>query len=118
LAKFSVNRFVTHRILKVRKTVKVNTQRLRAKTLASLEEIFNLAVKIAKGEVKHQRSSDGKEVPISLKQRQMWARIAAYTAQIMNSVASGFDERQIDIQLNELEKLVNEARAKAKDAET
>jgi len=65
--------------------------------------------------VKRHRESDGEEVPITLKQRQMWARIAAYTAQIINSVASGFDERQIDVQLDELERLVNEAKTKAKD---
>lgn len=54
-----------------------------------------------------------KQVKVSLKQRQLWARVAAYTAQIINSIAEGFDEREIDIQLDELERLINEAKAKA-----
>jgi len=36
----------------------------------------------------------------------------------MNNVALGFDERQIDMQLDELERLVNEAKAKGKAGET
>jgi hypothetical protein len=47
-----------------------------------------------------------------MKQRQMWARIAAYAAQIMNTIANGIDDRQIDKDLALLEKLVNEATAK------
>jgi hypothetical protein len=42
----------------------------------------------------------------------MWARIAAYIAQIMNTIANGIDERQIDNDLALLERLVNEATAK------
>jgi hypothetical protein len=42
----------------------------------------------------------------------MWARIAAYIAQIINTIADGIDERQIDKDLALLEKLVNEATAK------
>jgi len=118
LVKVSVNRAVARRIFRLRKTVEVNTQKIRSEVLRSLEEVFNLAVSIAKGEVKRQRESNGKEVPITLKQRQMWARVAAYTAQIMNSIAEGFDEREIDAQLDELERLVNEARSKAKAGET
>jgi len=40
--------------------------------------------------------------------------IAAYIAQITNSVANGFDERQIDENLNKLEKLINETTTKNK----
>jgi len=113
MVKFSVNRAVSWRIIKLRKTVQMDTQKIRSKTLSYLEEIFDLAVSIAKGQVTRQRRSDGKEIPVTLKQRQTWARVAAYTAQIMNTVAEGFDEREIDAQLDELERLVNEARSKA-----
>jgi hypothetical protein len=95
----------------------VDTQRIRGKTLNSLQELFDLAVALAKGKVKTQ-NEDGVPVKVTLKQRQMWARVAAYIAQIMNSVASGFDERQIDVQLDELERLVNEAKAKGKAGKT
>jgi uncharacterized membrane protein YjjP (DUF1212 family) len=110
LVKVSVNRFVSRRIETTRKQVKANTQKLRKRTLKNLEEIFRVAARIAKGEIKHQRS-DGKMVPISLNQRRRWTNVAAYVAQIMNSVASNLDEREIDVQLDELERLVNEANA-------
>jgi UDP-glucose 4-epimerase len=34
------------------------------------------------------------------------ARVAAYVAQIMNRVASNFDKREINVQLDELQRLV------------
>ncbi|MBS7619145.1 hypothetical protein KEJ21_00650 [Candidatus Bathyarchaeota archaeon] len=83
---------ISRRLTVLRNSVGVDTQRIREKTLRYLEELFDLAVRIAKGEVKTQ-TEDGKTVKISMKQRQIWARVAAYIAQIMNSVAEGFDER-------------------------
>jgi hypothetical protein len=105
------------RLAELKETIRVDTQRIRGKTLNSLQELFDLAVALAKGKVKTQ-NEDGVPVKVTLKQRQMWARVAAYIAQIMNSVASGFDERQIDVQLDELERLVNEAKAKGKAGNT
>jgi len=106
LVKISRNSMITQRIGKLKETVKVDTQRLRGKALEGLEELFDLAQSMAKSN------------NVKLKQRQIWTRIAAYIAQIINSVASGFDERQINADLDELERLVSEARAKAKDGET
>ena len=114
LVKVSVNRFVSRRIETTRKEVKANTQKLRKRTLKNLEEIFRAAARVARGEVKHQRS-DGKMVPISLNQRRRWASVSAYAAQTMNSVASNLDEREIHVQLDELQRLVNEANANPKD---
>jgi hypothetical protein len=105
------------RLAELKEIIRVDTQRIRGKTLNSLQELFDLAVALAKGKVKTQ-NEEGVAVKVTLKQRQMWARVAAYIAQIMNSVASGFDERQIDVQLDELERLVNEAKAKGKAGET
>jgi len=97
---------VTRRIEKLKEKVKIDTQKLRRKTLQGLEELFNMAEKMAKTN------------NLKLKQRQMWTRVAAYIAQIINSVASGFDEKQIDEDLNKLEKLINEATAKNKTQKT
>jgi len=108
---------IAKRLAELKETIKVDTQNIRGKTLNSLQELFDLAVALAKGRVKTQ-NEDGVPVKVTLKQRQMWARVAAYIAQIMNSVASGFDERQIDVQLDELERLVNEAKAKGKAGNT
>jgi hypothetical protein len=94
--------------------VALDKQQIRSKSIKSLEGLFDLACSLAKGEIKTQVVA-GKQLKVTVKQRQMWARIAAYTAQIMNSVMTGFDEKQIDTQLDELEKLVNEAKAKRED---
>jgi hypothetical protein len=113
LVKASVNRFVSRRIETTRKKVKANTQKLRKRTLKNLEEIFRAAARVARGEVKHQRS-DGKMVPISLKQKRKWVRVAACVAQTMNKIASNIDEQEINAQLNELERLVKEDSQKTK----
>jgi hypothetical protein len=102
---------VVRRISQLRKSVKFDTDRLRRKTIASLEQLFDVASDFARGRIKWQ-TQDGKASPVTIKQRQMWARIAAYVAQIMNMIANGIDERQIDKDLAHLEKLVNEATAK------
>jgi len=47
-------------------------------------------------------------------ERQFWARIAAFTAQTVNSVAKGIDERQIDLDLNKLEAMLNKTAATGK----
>ena len=102
MAKFSRPFLLLKRIGKIEKRVKIDTQKLRRKLLGELEQIFNEAVKMARGKVTVQ----GKK--LTVKQRQLWARVAAYTAQVMQSIAKGFDE-----QLKELRRLVDEAKAKA-----
>jgi len=105
---------ISTRVATLRERVEVDTQRIRKTTLNSLEEIFNLAVSVAKGDIKTQKVGQS-QVKVTLKQRQFWARIAAYVAQVMNSIAHGFDERELDAQLDELERLVDEAQARAED---
>lgn len=116
MGKFSTIQRVSSRIISLRRIVRVNTQKMREKTLRTLEDMFDMAASIARGEIKTQIVKD-RQVPISLKQRQMWARVAAYIAQIMSSIADGFDERSIDAQLDELERMVSEAKTKAETRE-
>ena len=110
--KTSRKMMIVQRVWKLKRRIKVDTQRMRGKALKNLEELFILAVALAKGEVKTQ-TEDGEVQKVTLRQRQKWARVAAYIAQIMNSLAEGFDEREIDVQMDDLERLVNEAKAKA-----
>lgn len=117
MVKVSVNRFISHRVMTIRNEVEVGTQRLRERTLNKLEEIFKVAAKIARGEIRHQRI-DGKMVRISLSQRQIWVRVAEHIAQTMKIIASNFDEQEIQGRLNQLERLVNEARTKAEDGKS
>ena len=109
MVKVSVNRFVSSRIETIRNNVKVEIQRLRNRTLDRLEEIFKVAAKVAKGEIRHQRIN-GKMVPISLKQRRRWVSVAKHIVLTMNGIVSNFDEQQIFDQLNELERLINETK--------
>jgi ABC-type bacteriocin/lantibiotic exporter with double-glycine peptidase domain len=78
------------------------------KTLNRLEEIFKAAAKVARGQIRHQRI-DGKMAPISLNQRRRWVTVAKQIVLTTNSIASNFDEKEIHVQLNELERLINEA---------
>jgi nitrous oxide reductase len=94
------------RIGKLRETIKIDTHELRGKALQSLEQLFNLAKDLAKNE------------GLDLNVRRNWVQVAAYIAQVVNSVCKGFDEREIDVQLDELERLVNEAKAKTKAGKT
>ena len=112
--KKSRKRMVLERVARLHERVEADTQRMRKNTLDSLEEIFNLAISLAKGDVKTQ-TTESRKVKVTLKQRQIWARISAYVAQVMNSIAHGFDERDIDVKLDELERLVDEAQARAED---
>ena len=50
---------------------------------------------------------NGVERLLTISEKQFWARIAAYSAQIINSIAKGLDERQIDKDLNAIENMLN-----------
>jgi len=102
LVKISRNKMLKNRIQKLRTEVKIDTQKLRDETIKNLQELFTLAKSQAQNE------------NIKLKQRQNWTRIAAYICQVINTIAKGFDERQIDEDLAKLEELINEAAAKTK----
>jgi len=116
MPKASRKLLIARRLANLRQRMKIDTQEIRSRTLADLKILFDLAVSLAKGEVKTQ-TENGRTVKVTLKQRQIWARVAAYVAQIINSIAEGFDEREVDIQLDELERLVNEAKAKTEAQE-
>jgi len=90
---------ITRRIRKLRANVEINTQNLRENALAN-QRTLQHGKNLAKNE------------NVTLEQRQTWTRIAAYIAQIANSVAHGFDGRQIDEDPNKLEKLINETTTK------
>ena len=91
---------VKNRIRKLRSEVKTDTQNLRNQAIESLQELFTLA--------KQQAQNPNAKI----KQRQDWARVAAYICQVINSIAARLDEHQIDQDLNSLEELINEATTK------
>jgi hypothetical protein len=79
---------------------RLKAQELRRRLIEELEEIFKPATETARGEEKAQMI-DGRQVRITLMQRQKWARAAAYIAQIIHTIAKGFHEREIDDVLEE-----------------
>ncbi len=84
----------------MRRIFHVDTQHTRRKLLVQLEELFEIASNYARGKFNHIRDETGKERPLTIAERQNYTRIATYTAQIINSVAKGLDERQIDKDLD------------------
>ena len=113
MVKVSVNRFVERRIQATRRTVETNTLKIRRKALKNLKEIFEAASKMAGGEIKHQRI-DGKMVPVRLQQRWAWLEIAKCAAYTIKDIASNINEEKIYAQLNELERLLKDAKKAGK----
>jgi hypothetical protein len=95
------------RLNKMRRILHIDTQRLRGRIIVQLEEIFHIASGYARGNISKMVDKDGKERSLTVTERQDWARIAAYSAQIINCIANGLDERQIDKDLDKLEEMLN-----------
>jgi hypothetical protein len=109
--KITSKKRVSLRIKQLRKTLYVDTQHTRRKLIKRLEEVFKIASDYARGKIRRVIGDDGEERPLTVVERQFWARIAAYTAQIINNVAKGIDERQIDEDLDKLEAMLNKTKA-------
>jgi hypothetical protein len=105
LVKTSVNRYVKKRVAETRREMETALNKLRRRMLKNLEEIFEMAGKIAKGEIKHQRVS-GKMVKITMPQRRRWLLVAGQTAEIIQGMMENFNEQEIKAKLGELEKLL------------
>jgi hypothetical protein len=109
---------VSRQIGQLRRALHVDTQHTRKKLVRRLEEVFETASDYARGKIKRVTDEDGKERPLTIVERQFWARIAAYTAQIINNVAKGIDERKIDHDLDNLARMLNEGKAEEEAART
>jgi len=109
--RLSLNRRVSVRVQSVRRILHVDTQHTRRKLIVQLEELFEIASNYARGVVNHVTDENGKQRPLTIAERQFYARIAAYTAQIINNLAKGIDERQIDSDLDKLEAMLNKTTA-------
>lgn len=81
------------RLRKIRIMMKVDTQKIRRRLIIRLQEIFDLASEEMKGS--DESSSE-------------WARVAAYTAQVIEGISRGYDERQTAIDLDRLEAMLKE----------
>ena len=106
LVKITRKKLIESRLNVCRRILRLDTQRIRTELISKLRDIFNAAHALAQN---HE---------VDLREREKWARVAAYAAQTIESLCEKFDEKQIDRGLVELERLVNEARARAKVGNT
>ena len=98
MVKISINRYVQRRIEKTRREMEIVLEKLRRKMLKNLEEIFEMADRIVRGEVKHQRVN-GKMAKITIPQRERWLLLAKQTAEIIADITENFNEREIKMKL-------------------
>jgi hypothetical protein len=98
---------IERRIYRLKKTVKVDTQDLRTKWIAELDNLFDMATSIANGKVNQQQFGDKLQF-ITPKERQMWAQVSANIGMVMSNLAKGYDETKFNEDLAKLEKLTNE----------
>ena len=112
MVKVSVNRYIQTRIRKMKQKTQTELDKLRKMLMKNLEEVFQTAGKIVKGETQHQRIN-GKLVKITLRQRKKWLKIAEKTALTIQSIAANIDEKELKTQLEELEMLLNETKKEA-----
>ncbi len=82
---------VSLRLLQL-KSLLVDTQRLRRELIQSLKELFEIASEWAKRDPKA-------------------ARLAGYIAQVMNSLARSYEERELNDDIRELERMIEQAKA-------
>jgi len=109
LVKVSVNRFVSTRVEAIRNDVEADIRRLRKRTISRLEEVFNVAARVARCRNGHQRVN-GKMTAIGLVQRKRWFRVAEHAALTIQCIASNVDEKEIRSRLNELKRAVDDAK--------
>jgi hypothetical protein len=96
------------RVIASRRILQVGTQRTRKKLIKQLEEIFEIATNYARGNVTWVIDENDKKRMLTIIERRWWAKIAAQTASTINNIAKGFDEREIDDQLDLLEAMLNQ----------
>lgn len=76
--KMSRNRVIAHRVSQLKRRLKLTPRRCGV-TQFKDQELFNLAASLAKGKFETQKV-DGETEKATMKQRQLWARVAAYIA--------------------------------------
>jgi hypothetical protein len=85
------------RIARIQDRFNLDTQKVRFELILQLKALAELA---------QQNAIDTHHASVDAKQN--WARIAAYTSQVINSISKTFDEVQVDERLNELERMITE----------
>lgn len=95
---------IERRISSLEEVVQVDTQAFRKRWIKKLDELFDLATSIADPANGDEKAAGS----MTRKERQMWAQIAMRLGEVMANLARGFDERQFNEDLAELERQVDE----------
>ena len=93
------------RIARIQDRFNLDTQKVRFELILQLKALAELA---------QQNAIDTHHASVDAKQN--WARIAAYTSQVINSISKTFDEVQVDEHLHELERMIAEMRQREQNA--
>lgn len=96
---------VQRRISDLRAIRRVDTQRWRNRWISDLDDLFAVAASIASGRVSQLQVGDSFQ-QVTLKDRKMWAQIASSIGSTMGNLSRGYDERQVDKDLDELEAMI------------
>ncbi|MEM3788296.1 MAG: hypothetical protein QXN95_00305 [Candidatus Bathyarchaeia archaeon] len=86
------------------KICELKTQDLRVKLIAQLERMFDRVSRISESE--HTVNSED------------WVKVAGYIAQVINSLASSYDEVRLNEQLRRLRELIEAAKKRVGQAGT
>lgn len=108
MVKVSVNRYVHRRVEAARKEVEAQTKKIRNRCIRNLEEILKMAARMARGEIQRRRIK-GKMTRVTLRQRKRWLSVAEHAAETISSIATNINEREIYAQLDELQRLIEQA---------
>ena len=95
---------VQRRIYEFKETVKTDTLELRIKWINKLDTLFEIAAEV----VKPGPDIDPKGDPMTEKEKQMWAHVAAHVGLVMGNLAKGYDETRFNEDLTRLERQINE----------
>jgi hypothetical protein len=90
---------IREKLGKIIRIYSLQTQDLRMSLIADLRELFRYAKAMA--------------VSQSVNNPDDWLRVCAYIAQVINSLASSYDEIRINEALRELDALIEEAQKRA-----
>ena len=107
---------VERRICHLQQTASVDIQGLRNRWIGELDQLFGIATSIAKGEVTKQQVADRLQ-SITPKERQLWAQVAANIGMVMGNLSKGYEERQFNEDIAELERQVDQVQKLIADCE-
>jgi hypothetical protein len=96
--------WIEKQLNRAQKICELETQHLRVKLISELEKLFNKVKETV--DSPHTDNTDD------------WIKVAAYIAQVINSLANSYDEVRLSEQMKELKELIEIAKKRAGKTQT